>query len=126
MKKEFIALAVLLLVFASALVNIHTINRLTEEVVTLIEEAEGFVREESWEDALATANVALQKWESSGAYTHTVIRHSDIDSATDTISSLIKEIYAEDSGSAIGAAKAATLRMRSLASSEQLKLRNIL
>ena len=126
MKKEIIALTVFLLLFAVSLVNIHALTRLTENIVTLVEEADGFVREEDWEKALKSAKGALRKWEDSGAYTHIIIRHTDIDSATDVLSTLIKEIYAEERGSAIGAARAAIARLRNVAATERLKLRNIL
>ena len=126
MKKEIIAFSVFLLLFAVSLVNIHALTRLTENIVTLIEEADGFVREEKWEQALNSAKGALQKWEDVGAYTHIVIRHTDIDSATDVLSALIKEIYAEERGSAIGAARAAKARLRNVAATERIRLRNVL
>jgi len=125
MKKELAALFVLVLVFAVSLVNIHFLNRLTGNIVSLVEQADTFIREENWERARDRAEKALKRWENSDAYTHIVLRHSEIESASVALGDLIKEIYAENAGAARGAARSAVARMRSIASVERLRFNNI-
>ena len=125
MKKELFAFTVLVLIFAASLLNIHYLNRLSGEIITLIEEADGYISQEDWKNAQATAAKAHEKWESRGAYIHIVIRHSEIESVVNALSALIKEIYSEDEGAARGAARAAAERMASVSSVERLRLRNI-
>lgn len=125
MKKELAALFVLVLVFAVSLVNIHFLNRLTGNIVSLVEQADTFIREENWERAGDRAQKAFDRWENSDSYTHIVLRHSEIESVSVALGDLIKEIYAENAGAARGAARSAAERVRSVSSVERLRLNNI-
>ena len=125
MKKELSALFVLVLIFAATLLNIHCLNRLSGEIVTLIEQSDRYISQQDWKNAQAAAERAHEKWESRGAYIHMVIRHSEIEAVVNTLNALTKEIYSEDVGAARGAARAAAERMASVSSVERLKLRNI-
>jgi len=125
MKKEIIAFIVLVLVFSASLINVHFLTKLTGGIVTLVEETERFVREEDWASARLSAEKALAKWEERHPYTHAVLRQTELESITSILSDLIKEIYAEDTGSAKGAARAAIARVKSVASVERVTLGNI-
>jgi len=125
MKKEIIALIVLVLVFSASLLNIHFLTRLTGEITTLIEEVNEFIREEDWVSARSRAEKASEKWEKSHPYTHMVLRQTELESVTNILDNLIKEIYAEESGAAKGMARAAIARMRSVASIERITFGNI-
>jgi len=125
MKKEIIAFAALLLVFSAALFNIHMLRQLSGEVIALIEEAEGFVQGDDWGAARKRAVSAAEIWEGRHPYTHIVLRQTEIESVTNVLNDLIKEIYAEESGAALGAMRAAARRMKSVVSIERITLGNI-
>jgi len=125
MKKELAAIFVLVLVFATSLINIHFLNRLTSDIASLVEQADTFIREENWERAGDRAQKAFDRWENSDSYTHIVLRHSEIESVSVALGDLIKEIYAENAGAARGAARSAAERVRSVSSVERLRLNNI-
>jgi len=125
LKKEIVALAALALLLIGAFVNIHFLNRLTGEIIAYIEEADWYIREENWDKAREKAEKANARWEGSESYTHIVLRHSDIDSAGNTLTELLKEIKEENAGAAEAAAKAAAARFRSVATIERVRLGSV-
>lgn len=125
MKKEIIVGFLLVFIFSAALFNIHALNRLTDDIVQLVEESEKSAAAGNWEEAAAKAEEAEKRWEENDSYTHIVLRHSEINMATDAIYELLKEIYSENMGGVRGAAKAVNAHMTSISSIEHIKLGSI-
>lgn len=125
MKKEIIVGSFLILMLAAALVNIHFLTKLTDHVTELIEAAQTYAAEEKWDEAEKKIEEAARLWEGSDTYIHLVLRHPEVESATDSIYGLQAEIYAKESGAAKGAAQAVIARMKSLSSIEQVKFGSI-
>lgn len=125
MKKEIIVGLLLVLLFAAALVNIHFLNRLTDDIIELVEASEQNAEAGNWNEAAAKAEEAAAKWAENNSYTHIVLRHSEINAATDAMYELLKEIYSENTGGVKGAAKGVTEHMTSIASIEEIKFGSI-
>lgn len=125
MKKEMIIGCFLIVLLAAALINIHFLNSLTDTVTQLIEESEKSAEQRDWEKAEKKAEDAANLWSNSETYTHLVLRHSEVESATDAIYAYMQQVYAKEGGSAKGAARAAISRMKSISSIEQIKFGSI-
>ncbi len=125
MKKEIIVGCFLILMLAAAFVNIHYLNALTEDVVALVREAEGSAQNEDWAEAEKKAEAAAKLWTGSDTYTHLVLRHPEIESATDALYGLLEKVYAREAGAVKGAAQAARARIESLASIEEIRFGSI-
>jgi TRAP-type C4-dicarboxylate transport system substrate-binding protein len=125
MKKEIFIGCFLLVLLAAALVNIYFLNKLTDNVTHLIEESEKSAEEKDWDKAEKKAEEAARLWADSDTYTHLVLRHPEVESATDAIYAFMAEIYGREEGTAKGAAQAAISRMKSISSIEQIKFGSI-
>ncbi len=125
MKKEIIIGCFLVALLAAAFVNIHFLNKLTDNVTSLIEESETSALAGHWPEAERKAEEAADLWNSSETYTHLVLRHPETESATDAIYNLLAQVYAKEPGAMRGAAQAAIARLKSISSIEQIKLGSI-
>lgn len=121
MKKEIITGCFLIIMLAAAFVNIHYLDKLTDNVTKLIEESEAYAEKNDWDQAERKAEEAAKRWSDSDPYTHLVLRHSEIESATDAIYAYMEHIYAREKEGAKGAAQAAISRLKSLTSIEMIK-----
>ena len=125
MKKEIIAVLLLATIFTAALFNIRHMNRLTGELQELIHAAEGYAEAENWRDAAAKAEDAVTRWVANDKYTHLVLRHEEIDRATNAFYELLKEIYEERPGGVKGAAQEVSESLKSISSLEEIRLGNV-
>jgi len=125
MKKEIIIGCFLLVLLAASLVNIYFLTKLTDQVTDLIEESEKFALEENWAQAEKKAEEASNLWSNSDTYTHLVLRHPEVESATDAIYGLLEQVYAKEAGALKGSAQAAISRLKSISSIEQIKFGSI-
>jgi len=103
MKKEIITAVVFIVVFALTLVNTHALEKLSTELLDLIEQSRSYAEEGDWENAIKKALEAEQRWNKADPYTHIVVRHSEIDSTTYAFYELLKALYSEELGNARGA-----------------------
>lgn len=126
MKKELIAGAVLIALFALSLLNIRFIDTLTAELSGYVDQALDFAEQGDFDQAVLSAQTAADRWLSLDYYTHICIRHSEINTATDAFYDLLGELYAEDAGSARGAGEKLKAQLGSIASIEHLTLGSIL
>ncbi len=79
MKKEIVALALLLLIVAGNIWNQHRLSDLITTLSALTEEAYYASREQNWPRAEKAAQQAEARWSAENGYTHIFIRHTDID-----------------------------------------------
>lgn len=125
MKKEIIIGCFLIIMLGVSLVNIHYLNKLTDNVTQLIEQAENYAFEGNWNQSEKKAEEASNLWSNSETYTHLVLRHSEVESATDAIYGFLEQVYAKEQGALKGAAQAAVAHMKSISSIEQIKFGSI-
>jgi hypothetical protein len=125
MLKEIIIGCFLALMLAAALVNIHFLTRLTDNVARMIEESERSAEKHDWDTAAQKAEEAVRFWSDSDTYTHLVLRHPETEDATDALYAYLQQVYAKEDGAVKGAAEAAITRMKSISSIEQVKLGSI-
>ena len=121
MKKEFFAFFLLVAILIASLINTYYINRLSQQIIGIIESAEVSAENEDWVSATKQAEKAADVWKKNDSYTHIVLRHTEIDSATDALYQLLKEIYDKNPESTKGAAKLAIEHLDSIASIEVVK-----
>ena len=95
MKKEWIAAALLFLLFAAALVNIACLDRLVGRIEEDIERARDLAAADDFPAAEAALDEAIARWVAANSYTHIFIRHPEIDSTSDAFFEL-KELLAEE------------------------------
>lgn len=125
MKKEIFAGALLLAILITSVININCLNKLTDNLISLVETAEEEALSGDWEAAAAGAEKAARIWAESDSYTHVVLRHHEIDGATNAIYELLKEIYSQNEGGVRGASKALIAHLDSMRSMEEIKFGSI-
>lgn len=125
MKKEIFVGLFLALLLTAAFINIHYLNKLTESIETRINAAVSDAEEENWRDAEKKAEEAVGMWTGSDTYTHIVLRHSEIEAATDALYALMVQIYARDAGAAKGAGQSAIARLMSITEIEKVRFGSI-
>lgn len=79
MKRLYIALAILAIIFATTLYNAHFLNRFTTDVTQFLSEAEKKVAAGDWAAARELTDEARAVWENHTLYLHILLRHNDTD-----------------------------------------------
>lgn len=125
MKKELIALLLLIALFAGSLINIsfneQVINELSDGVfIAYTEYHDGDTAE-----AAKTLEAVCDKWLSLDGYTHIFIRHSEIDSTTDAFFELLSAMHDEKPNCVCGAYSKLKAHLDSLTDMEKLSLGSI-
>ena len=83
MKKEIIALLLLVLLFAASLFNIWYFDRLCLDIAGEVKASAVALERGDMEAAQEHLNSALHTWLDADSYTHIFIRHPEIDSTAD-------------------------------------------
>ena len=125
MKKEILAALVLLLLFTGALLHIQAINQGTAQILALLDASQAALEAQDHDRALAQAEAAYRRWGQSGPYAEVFLRHSEVDSATDSFVSLLARLQA---GEVEGLADSYALlraQLQRLADMEQLRLGSV-
>ncbi len=82
MKKELVALGLLLLILTGNLWNQRRLDALSAALTERVEAAYASSLSGSWTAAEEAAAQASEIWEQAGRYTHIFIRHTDVDALT--------------------------------------------
>lgn len=125
MKKEIFAGALLAAILAAVVINASCIQSVTDSVAQTALTAGENARKGEWQEAEKAAREAIGIWERSGAYTHIVLRHSDIDTAAHDLYALLQEIMEENEEGAAASAEAAAEDLYSVAKMESIRLGSI-
>ncbi len=113
MKKELVALLLLLLILAGNLWNQRQLRSLTDGLETLVEEAAASAGRQNWPSSEAAAREAESLWLGADRYTHIFIRHTDIDALTGAFCEYRGAVAGRDPGDIL----ASYLRLKTLISS---------
>jgi TRAP-type C4-dicarboxylate transport system substrate-binding protein len=125
MKKEVLVSIFLVLLLTASLFNIHYLNKLSNDISARINAAVSSAEAENWTEAEKKTEEAIRMWKDSDTYTHLVLRHSEVESATDALYNMAEQVYAQDAGAVRGAGQAASSRLTSIASIERIRLGSI-
>lgn len=126
MKRLYIALAILALVFAGTMFNARYLNSLTTDLTTLLERAEARAESGDWR---ATANLTEQAdklWNDHTLYLHIFLRHSDTDDVEVGLHEVAEFIQMEERGEYSAANARLVAEIGLLYEAEQLSIKNIL
>lgn len=103
MKKELIAVLLLLIILAGNLWNQRRLDRLTGELTDYVEETYASAQEGDWAAAENAARSAEETWIGAHAYTHIFIRHTDVDTLTAAFCDYRGAISGRDDGDILAA-----------------------
>ena len=125
MKRLWIALALLAVIFAGTLLHVRTLHSFTDSLGTLLDQAEEQAAAERWEQARALTVQAQDAWADRDIYLHVLLRPAD----TDAIYAGFRETLALLDSREYGEYAAANARLLTqielLYEAEQLTLKNI-
>lgn len=125
MKKELFAAALLAVILALSLWNTDRICKLCGDLTDMVEASGRAASDGDWEESMGLIENALQLLQSNEGYTHTVLRHTDIETLSDDFFELMEHISTRDPGAVRSAVRLVTEHLREIAEMESLKLGSI-
>ena len=125
MKKALAAAILLALLFGAAAWNIAHIDSLTGSLTALADEALAYCRTEDYGAAEDALHEALELWYGAENYTHIMIRHSEVDSATDAFYAVLETILTRDADAAESAIECLKAHLQSIDSMEHVSFRSV-
>ena len=126
MKRIWICLAILALVFGAALLNSWYLDSLTEQMARTLEQAQSLAETENWEGGQQLTGQALQQWEQASGYLYIVLRHSDSDEVAAGFREVQQLLEWKEEAEYTSANARLIEELRLLADMEQFNLRNLL
>jgi hypothetical protein len=118
MRKEIIITAVFLALCVLSVINIFALTRLGDDILTLSERSAEKAVAGEWSAAEALAYEALDRWTQQISYTRLVLRHADIEAASDALCDMVRESLARSVAGVYGASMRVKSRMDFLAAIE--------
>jgi len=94
MKREIGALLLLVLLAAASVWSIHRVDGLIEDVLEHVALSEKAVLAGDGAYASEQLDAAFRVWSSAKAYTHTLLRHTELDSTSDAFFAAMRELEA--------------------------------
>lgn len=125
MKKEIMAVLMLAVMLVTSLINIRSIEKLTNEISDIVSQSAEAAKKEDWLNAEVNIRRAETMWNEKDGYTHIVLRHTEIDTVSDALYDLIKAIYENSSETAAAEAEKVLYHLDSISRMEQLRLGSI-
>ena len=121
MKKEWLALLILLGVILGSVLNLRYLKGFITELKEQVDAASAMADAGDWEAAERQAAAAMKHWVTADKYTHILIRHGEIDAVTDDFCALLGAIRSRDSGSIYPVQFSLQIRLSSLYEMERPK-----
>ena len=125
MKKAIAAAILLALLFGTAAWNIAHIDALTGSLTALADESLAYCRAEDYGAAEDALHEAIELWHGAENYTHIMIRHSEVDSATDAFYAALETILTRDADAAESAIECLKAHLQSIDSMEHVIFRSV-
>lgn len=120
MKKEWLAVILLLLILGGNVWNQRHAQQVTDRLFSLADEIREAAGEERWTQAADAAEQMEREWRREEAYTSVFLRHSETDALTDAICALRGAVAGRDAGEILGAVLTAEAHVRCIRSMEKL------
>ncbi|MGI5978583.1 MAG: DUF4363 family protein [Oscillospiraceae bacterium] len=126
MKREFIALAVILAILAGAIVNEHYVERKTKEFSQELQTAQELYEQGAAEKAVSKVSDSLDNWLQWKRYAHIMLRHSEVDNVTEAYYDLLAAV--EDKDESVSSAEFGKVRqlLQNISDMEQISIGAIL
>lgn len=125
MKKEIIALTLLILLFAGSLLNLYCLDKTIDGVKQEVDSSyDSFLSGDSTA-AAETLEKAIRRWEDASSYTYIVVRHSEIDSTTEALFEALGLVKEGEHGEAEGAYRRLFYHLKNLVDMERVTLGSI-
>ena len=96
MKKEGLAITIILFVILGSVLNLRYLTSLIHELAAQTNKAVSEAEAENWTTSEALASDVMMQWMKMDKYTHIFIRHGEIDAVTDAFCSLLGAIKSRD------------------------------
>ena len=125
MKREIIAVILLILLFVGALINIRANDRIVCDLESEVRQAYKSAQSGDTEKAKSLLSAAEEHWLALDGYTHIFIRHSEIDSLTDAFFDFHSSLN-EKPAEIEGAYNRLMAHLESIRTMEHLRLGSIL
>lgn len=125
MKKEIVAAALLLLIFAGVLVNIRVNERIVSSLIDEVDLSYESLKSGDTVKAARQLDAAIEHWLKLDGYTHIFIRHSEINSTTDAFYGFKSDVCSGDTDAAEGSYGLLRETLLSLMTMEQISLGSI-
>ena len=96
MKRELLAVALLLLLAAGAALNLFRVDRLIGRVEAQLTQSQNAAERADYEGALRRLEQALSLWEDSREFTGIFLRHPEVDDAREAFYALMELLLQQD------------------------------
>lgn len=127
MRRLWLSLGILIVLFGLTLYNSHYLNFYTEEISTLLKQAEFCAADGDWDAAADKTEAALDRWHSHETYLHMVLQHRDTDEVLLSFQEVLKLIAYQEDGGEYSAANARLItQIDLLYEMEQLNWKNLI
>lgn len=125
MKKAVAAAILLALLFGAAAWNIAHIDSLTGSLTASADKALAYCRAEDYDAAEDALREAIELWYGAENYTHIMIRHAEVDSATDAFYAALEPILTHDADAAESVIECLKAHLQSIGSMEHVSFRSV-
>ena len=127
MRRLFLSLVLLAALFCLALYNTYYLEFYTQELTTLLKQAEFCAADGDWDAAADKTEAALDKWSTHETYLHMVQQHQDTDAVLLSFKEVQQLIVHQEDGGEYSAANARLItQIELLYEMEQFNLKNLL
>ena len=120
MKRELLAILCLAVIFTGCLVNIRSLDNLTDELLRLVDEAERQAEVADWDSAVKTVEDAMDLWKKSGGYAAIALSSADIDTITQCLHDLHSDAADHQEHCLTDTAELAKARLEALRQQEHI------
>ena len=127
MRRLWLSLAALATLFCLTMYNTRYLGSYTEELITLLKQAEFCAADGDWDAAADKTEAALDHWKSHETYLHMILQHRDTDDVLLTFQEVRKLILHQEDGGEYAATNARLItQIGLLHEMEQLNWKNVM
>lgn len=125
MAKEICAVALLVLILATMLINIWYLDGLVSEILEYVDRSEELSEAQDYSSAAAELETAVSRWREYDGYTHIFIRHSELDNTVEAFYAVLGDLYAGEGDKAAASFELLRERLKSTADMERVTIGSI-
>lgn len=126
MKRLWISLALLILIFVATLWNVNYLGRFTNEITDMLSQAQDRAAHGDWAAAETLTSQAQALWESRAAYLHIALIHSDTNEVYVSFHEILEFIGTRENGEYFSSNAKLMAKLTLIHKMDQLTLENIL
>lgn len=126
MKRLWLAIALLAIVFSATLLNSRYLGSFTAQLTTLLTQAEEKATAGDWVSAAELTREVSERWHTQDKYLYTVLRHADTNEVHIGLREVQEFIRCRDTGEYAAANAQLITKIELLYEMEQLNLQNLL